>query len=307
MVDKSVAACLGVVCGALYMASVIMIGCSFDTLDPLHAGIEFNTVNKQINQDQVFLSGRYFLGLGKAFLEFPRNEQTIDFSTSSDADEPALLMERSQVTVECSMQYVLKLDKLTAIYSAYELNYHDKMVKEATNAIKNTASDYDVAKFYQERRTVSAEMEAAVRVALERENAILTDFQLRKIGLREQNEQDVIRKIVTAEDQRTALNLRQVDQITAETTVIAGEADQLIAIFQAEKQRNATVLEEQAAATAKAVTISSEASAFNIIKTALGFSQDELLQYLWIKKLRSLPATAKLLVGFDDAAISSTT
>jgi len=39
-------------------------------------------VSKSINKDQVYTSGRYFLGLGKAFLEFPRSEQTIDFSTS---------------------------------------------------------------------------------------------------------------------------------------------------------------------------------------------------------------------------------
>jgi len=38
-------------------------------------------------------------------------------------------MERSQVSIECSMQYKLKLDHLTDIYAAHEMNYHDKMVK----------------------------------------------------------------------------------------------------------------------------------------------------------------------------------
>ena len=62
-------------------------------------------------------------------VDTPSPFQNIDFSNDPDADEPALVMERSQVTIDCSMQYTLKLDKLTNIYSAYELNYHDKMVK----------------------------------------------------------------------------------------------------------------------------------------------------------------------------------
>lgn len=54
---------------------------------------------------------------------------------AADADEPALVMEQSQVTIECSMQYTLKLDKLTDIYAAYELRYHDKMVKVRSRTV----------------------------------------------------------------------------------------------------------------------------------------------------------------------------
>ena len=138
---------------------------------------------------------------------------------AADADEPALVMEQSQVTIECSMQYTLKLDKLTDIYAAYELRYHDKMVKEATNAIKNSVSDYLPAKFYQERRQVAQEMQDAVATALDGQNAVLQDFQLRRVTLRPQNDDDVIRKIVTAESQRTALNVQKQKEIDAQKTV----------------------------------------------------------------------------------------
>jgi len=170
-------------------------------------------------------------------------------------------------------------------------------------------------------------MFAAVSTALDRENAVLTDFQLRKVGLKAQNELDVIRKIVLAEAQRTALNVQVENEIIAQTTVrarsfcwwlgswvanylsfhqvIAGEEDRLIAIFQSEKQRNATVIEETAQAQAKATTIDSQSTSFSVLRQALGMSQDELLKYMWIKRLRELPADTKLLVGFSDAAITT--
>lgn len=281
-----------------------MIGCSFDTLDPLTAGIEFNTVSKSINKDQVFTSGRYFVGLGKAFLEFPRSYQNIDFSSAPDADEPPLVMERSQVSIDCSLQYTLILRNLTSIYAAHELRYHDKMVKEATNAIKNVASDYEPTKFYQDRRNLAMEMKEAVTTALRRENAIVHDFQLRKVSLKPQNDIDVIRKVVLAEEQRTALNIRQKEDIIAATTVIAGIQDQLISIFQSEKQRNATIILENANAKAKEINLKSQTNAYEVLRASLGFSRDELLQYLWIQQLRNMPASSNVFIGFDDVVVS---
>lgn len=293
-------------CAVLYLASIIMVACSFDTLEPLDAGIEYNTATKGINADQVYTSGRYFLGLGKAFLRFPRNYLNIEFSNSASADEPPLVMERTQVTVECSLQYTLSLDNLTTIYANNALNYHDKMVKEATNAIKNVASDWEAQKFYQDRRAAAAEMMAAARAALATQNGELRDFQLRKVTLKAQNEADVIRKMVTAEAQRTARNDQLRNEITAQTTVIAGEQDRLIAIFQANKTREANIITQQADATAKAVELNGQSSAFAVLKNGLGFSQPELLKYLWLQQLRTLDASTKLVVGFEDATIKVT-
>ena len=178
-------------------------------------------------------------------------------------------------------------------------------VQEATNAIKNAASDYDAAVFYQERRRIAAEMQAAVTTALDREHAILHDFQLRKVTLRPQNDADVIRKIVVAEAQRTALNVQQQNQIQAEATVIAGEQDRLIEIFQSQLQRNATIILENANAQAKRIQLNAQTNAYAIMKSTVGLSEAELLKYLWVQRLRGLPEDTKLLVGFDDAVISS--
>lgn len=90
-------------CGSLvYLATVIMVGCSFDTLDPLTAGIEFNSINKQIGSERAFTSGRYYLGLGREFLEFPMQHQLIEYSEAEGADEPPLTArsDNVQLTLE---------------------------------------------------------------------------------------------------------------------------------------------------------------------------------------------------------------
>lgn len=300
---QGMAGCAACCCSVLYLVSIILVGCSFDTLGPLEAGIEFNTATKSINADQVFTSGRYFLGLGKAFLKFPRNFINIEYGSSATADEPALIMERTQVTIECSLQYTLSLEDLTTIYSNNNLQYHDKMVKEATNAIKNVAADYEPNVFYEQREFVAQQMHDAAKLALATQHGELRDFQLRKVTLKAQNEEDVIRKIVTAESQRTAINVQAQNKVTAATTVIVGEQDRLISIFQANKTKEATILTETAEANAKTVRLDSQTSVFSTLKQQIGFSQEELLQYLWLKRVKSLPTSSRLLVGFDDATV----
>lgn len=44
--DDMLKACAGCCCGSIFIASAIMIACSFSVLSPLEAGISFNTVSK---------------------------------------------------------------------------------------------------------------------------------------------------------------------------------------------------------------------------------------------------------------------
>lgn len=87
--------------------------------------------------------------------------------------------------------------------------------------------------------------------------------------------------------------------------VIAGKEDRLISIFQAEKQRNATIIREGANAQAKRLRLESQTRAYAVLRETVGMTQDQLLKYLWIQRLRSLPESTKLLVGFDDAVVTT--
>lgn len=289
------------------MASVIMVGCAFDTLDPLTAGVEYNTVSKQITADRVYTSGRYFLGLGRAFLEFPMNFQVIEYSTAADADEPPLIARsiKGQIVIECSLQYTLQLDRLVTVYRNYELQYHEKFVKIAQNAIKNKASEFDPDQFYQQRILVGQEMEREVRTALLRENAIVHDFQLRKVELPQQNEQKIIDKIVAVQKVKTAGHVQDQERIKGQTTVVTALETQKIQIFQANQTRAATIITQTAAAQGKAVQLGSQSKAYAVLQQGLGLSVAELLRYIWLGNLRSNMAGSTLAVGFKSATLSA--
>lgn len=303
--DEAKGAC-ACCCSLVFMASIIMVGCSFDTLDPLTAGIEFNSVSKKIATDRVYTSGRYFLGLGKEFLEFPMNFQNIEYSQAPDADRPPLVARSSkgQISLECSLQYTLKLDRLVTIYSLYERNYHQKFVEIAQNAIKNRASEVLPEDFYERRRDVSLAIERELRTALLRENAIIHDFQLRSVTLPAQNEQKIIDSVVAVQRAATATNSQQQNLIRAQETVITAAEDQQRRFFQSNKTREATILTQTAAAQGKALELDAQSSVFTELKERLGFSSSQLLRYVWLKTLRDLPHGAAVTVGFDAATIN---
>mmetsp|Transcript_17201 Transcript_17201/g.40349 ORF Transcript_17201/g.40349 Transcript_17201/m.40349 type:complete len:314 (+) Transcript_17201:160-1101(+) len=304
-VDDSVKGVCGV-CGALvFMATVIMVGCSFDTLDPLTAGIEFNSINKQIGTERAYTAGRYYLGLGREFLEFPMDFQLIEYSSASDADEPPLTArsDNVQLTLECSLQYTLMLDKLVTIYEKYQTGYHEKFVKIALSAIKNTAVGFAPADFYENRLEVGLALERAVRAALFRENAIVHDFQLRRVSLPLANEVAIIGKSISLQSQKTASHQFLTNRINADRDVIAGTEDALARVFQANRTREATVLVQQALARGTELKVSAQSSAYEYIKTELSFDTPELMRLLWLKGLRNIDPAAQVAVGFDVASV----
>lgn len=309
MVDEDKAKICAGCCGVLYLASIIMVGCAFSTLGPLDAGIEMNTATKSIDATRVYTSGRYFLGLGRAFLQFPRNFQTIEYSSSADADEPPLTARTNagQITLDCSLQYTLVLENLVDIYQTYELTYHSKFVKIAQNRIKLIASTFEPQAFYTQRKEVTKQMFAALVKDLATENVVVHDFQLRKVTLPSANENKIIDKLIAAERQRTAQNQQQENEIVAQTTVISGEQDRLIRIFTANKMREATIVTQNSVAQAKAISLSSQTKVFNVLKSDLGLSSPQLMKYLWLKQLRDVPSTATMAIGFKDATVKVST
>lgn len=292
-------------CSGVFMAIVIMVGCSFDTLSPLEAGVEFNSISKQITEGRAYTAGRYWLGLGREFLVFPMDFQMIEFSNEPNADEPPLVArtDNVQIELECSLQYTLKLDKLTTLFKTHQFNYHNRFVKIALSVIKNTAVLFEPAAFYESRDEVSLALERALRAALFRENAIVHDFQLRKVTLPSQNEAVIIRKSVSIQEQDTAQHLLTRDFINSERLVVGVEQDELARVFQANKTSEATIIRESAKATGKGIELDSQSDAFKVLKERLGLDSDQLLRYLWLRSLRDIKGT-KVAVGFDSATMS---
>ena len=80
MPEKAVVICGGVTCCVLLITSIILLVCSFSTLEPNEVGIEYNANTLSINTDELYESGRHFLGLGHSFLIYPKTLQQVRFA-----------------------------------------------------------------------------------------------------------------------------------------------------------------------------------------------------------------------------------
>lgn len=80
MQQKACAICCGF---TVLVASCIMLALSFALLHPHEYGLVFNSVTQSI-ETEVKENGRYFLGLGRRFIKFPKKPQYVEFSDSAD-------------------------------------------------------------------------------------------------------------------------------------------------------------------------------------------------------------------------------
>ncbi len=79
-------ACLCYSCLLCLLISLIMLFVllSMDSLEPLQYGIAYNKITKTIDNN-IYDSGRYFIGPLKGFIVYPANLVTIEFSDSRGA------------------------------------------------------------------------------------------------------------------------------------------------------------------------------------------------------------------------------
>lgn len=288
-------------CFLIFMAAGIMVGCSFQILTPMEAGIAFNTVSKSIDSGKVYTSGRYFLGLARSFIVFPSTYQNIEFSSGSKSDGAPLRVQGNNgtITIEASMQYRLRLEHLVDLYKRHETKYHDKFVRSAQSAIQKEAATIPATDYFSNREGVSSKLFDAVKVEFDREQIDLMDFQLRRVDLPSQVDVNILNQIVAREGARAELNVREQEGIRGNISVVTTEAQTEIAVVNADFSQRSNVIAAEAEANASRLLLFSEADALVPLRTELNFSNDEILRYQYIGHLRTTTASSTKLVGFD--------
>lgn len=77
---------LGMCCFVLFVVSAGLVGGSFKIIEPLEYGVLQNTISKEISAGKVYTSGRFFVGLARSFIVFPRTRRNILFASSGGSD-----------------------------------------------------------------------------------------------------------------------------------------------------------------------------------------------------------------------------
>lgn len=254
----------------------------------------------------MYTAGRYYVGLGRSFLEYPSTWISAQYADSPGSDQPALTVNSPLITIDCSFQYTLNVQKLPDIYRNYEQNYHSNFVKIAKDVI-NSATDatrFSTEDFYKRRRDIQAAILTALVDELAPLGADVKAFQLRGVELQASTQKTITETVVSAQQEIAKSLDGQIRVINSETAVIQGQADQAIRSFQATQTRDATVIVETAEAAASARLVAAESSVFTTLQSDLSLNTDQLLRYIWYRNLANTRNTTTLALGFSSPLIS---
>jgi len=293
----------------LMIISVGLFGGAFKTLTPVQCGLKINSITQQISTtDPVFTSGRYFIGLGNTFLVYPTTLDNIDFSPATGSSSKSLRASTSEgqsVVLEISFQFRLKIGQLQPLYRRYANNYKGNFVTIAESAIKNLVSQrYNTIDYFTSRKQIGEVLHAALNVALGPEFAVVEHFQLRDVSVPASTDSQILLKLIKQQQVVTATVQQNSSLVRASTTVIQSQANQQVLVVNAEADKTATIVTETANAQAVGISVNATAQSYKILMDELGFTREELLQYLYYENIRLMAYPSALAVDVPAALFS---
>lgn len=295
-------------CSVLLIISVGLYGGSFVVLGPLKAGLLKNSVTGKVESAEgakIYKPGRYFLGLGRQFVEYPTNLQKVEFKDGSDT--PSIRANSAggqQVVVELSFLYRLKVSQLPAIFRKQETNYNARFVNIAQAEISNTIAKFKTEDFWVRRSDMSSLLLAALNSKLELEFAAAEHLQLRKVTVPASLNSIIITQLVLEQNVAKAAFERDANIIRNNILVVREDAAQRVNVINAEAQATAKKLVDRAAAEATLIRLNASATAYSSAKNVLKLNNTGLLRWMWLETVRSLGNSTSMAVGLDSAFVS---
>jgi len=323
---------VGVCLFVMAIISSILLGCSFSILEPLEYGLEVNGNTKQI-QDELFRSGRYFVGLGHYFERFPRDELALVFLTKagetagiSVPDDPwrekaiaCRTSEGMRTNIGLGIQYKLGLstsemelkDQIMLIFERYGTSWEEFLVKIASEAVRNVTTKFTAFDLFQRRKEVGA----AILVELKKTFALYyfecMDSVLLNVGI-DDTLQNAIQETEIVNQQILEMqHFISAKQIESNTKVLIAETTGRLRVDKLNTDGLVYKTLKQAEAQATVTRLETEKDGLVSFETKIGFTTEEqsavtevqaadttannfLLSYFWIQTVDDSEASMKV-------------
>ena len=167
----------------------------------------------------------------------------------------------------------------------------------AQQAITNVAQQFTPKQFWNDRRAIELAMHQQVNETIYQQGSgVVANLQLLKVEFKSNYEQ-TITNIQLQEQLKVTKNYAlDVTRVLKEVDILQSETEAEIALISATAKREASVTVNQAEAEALELEQSTKAVWYSRLKTALGWSNTDFLQYVKIKSLAAQPSET-MVVG----------
>lgn len=272
-------------CGGIVSALLVFFS-AWGTLEFTEIGLDYNSITRSVG-DEAYSPGRYYLGVGHAFLKFPSTVQNVQFSKTADgrspdgsrgepapADDSADALSEDapmgwstslkmsgpplrsrtkdglEIEIEVSFQYQLRQHSLRELYTRYARNYHSVFVRQATDVLTAVATEHEAKEFFANRTTIARHMEEQLQKRLAEENFVTMPlFQFQAVDLEGDSAafEEAIKDTQVAD--------QKIKRVTAEQSAARVQFE--TRVIQAKKQ--VLVMRQQADAQSSAIKLQNDA------------------------------------------------
>jgi regulator of protease activity HflC (stomatin/prohibitin superfamily) len=273
----------------------VLIAVSFGAVEPTYQGFVINGNTMQFefkdgtsDSGELYTEGRYFLGLGKSFITFPRIFQTLDFKKSEGESISIRSKDGLTIDIDVAFQYTLTTNgkELLALYMRWKKDYESAFGKLAKNVVRDVAAKYYAYEFFLNRSTITGDITATMAKDFTVIGASINNFQFLELNLPE----DFNREIQVTEVTRTKISEETVKQtktlIEAQTNLLAAQKQAEVIVTQSKARANALLIQKQQQALTRKSEIEQELIALQYLKTQLNLNTEQLLDYLLIDYLK---------------------
>lgn len=278
-----------------------MFAVSFATLTPLEAGIKYNNNLVVIDETKLYNNGRHFIGLGLSFIKFPLTMQTITWSDKNALT--AWSKEGQLITLDCAALYRLQQDGIINLFKRYgDDEWILRLRQIAVRILKRVTIQYTAVDFFENRRKIEDHMRADLRARFQEEWVRLEIFSLRSIDVPDEFERKILNKLIWAQQQQTALQIKQTQILRAKINVMEGQGNATVNLTIANARASQAEAIQQARALAASLVTRQEAASFANASNILGFNGSEVVQYRLNQLLQSLDKRdSKFLLGLQSS------
>lgn len=275
--DSGVGVCC---CGCCSLVNFILIilffPCTITQLGQFKYGLSKNKITGEVNLDQSFTPGRYWIGFWKEFIEFPSTLNTIEFSDEKPEEGVQHLsklvsrdMDGKQIKLDVSIQYRLIQDNLGKIYREMTTLYEDVFISELRDRLSKAANEFAIAQAWENYPYVVGIMFEKCKEVLSTRGAICWGLQLYGVELSELYTKQLINTQVAKQKANTSIAELKQAETRAVTKKLLAKFTKDITIVNAQATAARIEIEREAVAKAEANLVEAQAKILTIIKNTV--------------------------------------
>ena len=187
----------------MLLVGLIVLLVSIGTVEPIEFAIEYNSITKKTNEDQVYAGGWYLIGPFTSFFTFPATLVNIDWSEYPGSQRGPLQKVKDSggqdITLSFAIQYRLNQENIGRLYGKYKQDYERQFITWADAEVRGIVGKFSTTAFWGERAASAERIRKAIDDKFREENQFVTceNLQIINVQLSDKRETSLIDTQVT--------------------------------------------------------------------------------------------------------------